>query len=82
VRTPVGEPDVAVSRGALMSDMWDENWFGSTKTLDMHVAALRRKLTAAAAAAGVAAAEIVTLRAHGFRLQTPPPPAPAPAPVL
>jgi len=73
-----GEPDVAVSRGTLMSDVWDENWFGSTKTLDMHVAALRRKLTAAAAAAGVAAPEIVTLRAHGFRLQTPPPPAPAP----
>ena len=67
-----GEPDVAVSRGTLMSDVWDENWFGSTKTLAMHVAALRRKLTAA----GVAAPEIVTLRAHGFRLQTPPPPAP------
>ena len=27
-----------------MSDVWDEHWFGSTKTLDVHVAALRRKL--------------------------------------
>ena len=27
-----------------MSDVWDENWFGSTKTLDVHVGFLRRKL--------------------------------------
>lgn len=33
-----------VTREDLMSDVWDENWFGSTKTLDVHMAALRRKL--------------------------------------
>jgi two-component system, OmpR family, response regulator RegX3 len=33
-----------VTREALMSDVWDENWFGSTKTLDVHVGWLRRKL--------------------------------------
>ena len=33
-----------VSRETLMSDVWDENWFGSTKTLDVHIASLRRKL--------------------------------------
>ena len=33
-----------MTREELMSDVWDENWFGSTKTLDVHVAALRRKL--------------------------------------
>lgn len=33
-----------VSRETLMSDVWDENWFGSTKTLDVHIAGLRRKL--------------------------------------
>ena len=27
-----------------MSDVWDLNWFGSTKTLDVHIAWLRRKL--------------------------------------
>ena len=27
-----------------MSEVWDENWFGSTKTLDVHIATLRRKL--------------------------------------
>ncbi len=33
-----------VTRETLMADVWDEHWFGSTKTLDFHVAALRRKL--------------------------------------
>jgi len=33
-----------VSRETLMSEVWDENWFGSTKTLDVHIAGLRRKL--------------------------------------
>jgi two-component system response regulator RegX3 len=33
-----------VTREDLMSDVWDENWFGSTKTLDVHMTALRRKL--------------------------------------
>jgi two-component system, OmpR family, response regulator RegX3 len=33
-----------VTREDLMSDVWDENWFGSTKTLDVHVGFLRRKL--------------------------------------
>ena len=30
-----------VSRESLMSDVWDINWFGSTKTLDVHIALLR-----------------------------------------
>ncbi|HEX2085629.1 MAG TPA: response regulator transcription factor [Solirubrobacteraceae bacterium] len=33
-----------VKREDLMSRVWDENWFGSTKTLDVHVGWLRRKL--------------------------------------
>ena len=33
-----------VTREDLMSRVWDVNWFGSTKTLDVHVGALRRKL--------------------------------------
>jgi DNA-binding response OmpR family regulator len=33
-----------VTREELMSRVWDENWFGSTKTLDVHVGWLRRKL--------------------------------------
>jgi DNA-binding response OmpR family regulator len=33
-----------VTRESLMSDVWDINWFGSTKTLDVHIGWLRRKL--------------------------------------
>ena len=32
------------SREQLIHDVWDENWWGSTKTLDVHVASLRKKL--------------------------------------
>ena len=43
-----------------MSDVWDEHWSGSTKTLDVHIAALRRKLGPEPA--------IATVRGHGYRL--------------
>jgi DNA-binding response OmpR family regulator len=52
-----------VPRERIMAEVWDENWFGSTKTLDMHVSWLRRKL-------GDDAADprrIVTVRGVGLR---------------
>jgi DNA-binding response OmpR family regulator len=33
-----------VSRERLIEEVWDTNWFGSTKTLDVHVSGIRRKL--------------------------------------
>jgi two-component system, OmpR family, response regulator RegX3 len=33
-----------ISRERLIDEVWDTNWFGSTKTLDVHVSSLRRKL--------------------------------------
>jgi DNA-binding response OmpR family regulator len=65
------EPGVAISRTALMSDVWGQGWFGQTKTLDVHVAALRRKLAQAARDGNGSAElpEIVTLRGHGFRFE-------------
>ena len=33
-----------VTREQLIEDVWDMNWFGSTKTLDVHVSSLRKKL--------------------------------------
>lgn len=33
-----------VTRDELMTRVWDAQWYGSTKTLDVHVSALRRKL--------------------------------------
>jgi DNA-binding response OmpR family regulator len=64
------QPDVAHSREQLMSDVWDENWFGSTKTLDVHVAALRRKIEQGAGP-GHHTPRIVTVRGHGYRLELP-----------
>jgi DNA-binding response OmpR family regulator len=62
-------PEVAISRETLMEQVWDENWFGPTKTLDVHVAALRRKLAGMASLGSVP--RITTLRGHGYRLEVP-----------
>jgi len=62
------EPGAAVSRATLMSEVWDEHWFGSTKTLDVHVAAVRRKLGVVRAAIDADVPEIATVRRHGYRL--------------
>lgn len=66
----VAAAGAAVSRETLMADVWDENWFGSTKTLDVHVAALRRRL-AGGAPLGSTPPVITTLRGHGYRLERP-----------
>jgi two-component system, OmpR family, response regulator RegX3 len=33
-----------VTRDRLLEEVWDMNWFGSTKTLDVHVSAVRKKI--------------------------------------
>jgi DNA-binding response OmpR family regulator len=40
----VSEAGHVVRRERIMAEVWDENWMGSTKTLDVHVSSLRRKL--------------------------------------
>jgi len=57
---------MVVGREDLMNDVWDVNWFGSTKTLDVHIAALRRKLGEDAWEARL----IHTVRGVGFRFAT------------
>jgi DNA-binding response OmpR family regulator len=66
-------PGVAVTREDLMAQVWDENWFGSTKTLDVTMAALRRRLTEAPTVApgSLGLPKITTLRGHGYRLDPP-----------
>lgn len=64
----------AVSRETLMAEVWDENWFGSTKTLDVTMAGLRRRLTDVMVRPnGVSPPyrmpRITTLRGHGYRLE-------------
>ena len=56
-----------VTREDLMARVWDENWFGSTKTLDVHVGWLRRKLGDDPAAPRL----IHTVRGVGFRFMAP-----------
>ena len=56
-----------VKREDLMERVWDENWFGSTKTLDTHVGWLRRKLGDDTAAPRY----LHTVRGVGFRFSAP-----------
>jgi len=58
------EAGAAFTRERIMAEVWDANWFGSTKTLDMHVSALRRKV--ADDQGGVA---LTTLRGVGYRYE-------------
>ena len=58
------EAGKVLTRERIIDVVWDEHWFGSTKTLDVHIVSLRRKL----AGAGATAARITTLRGVGYRL--------------
>ena len=40
----MSEAGAVISRERLIDEVWDTNWFGSTKTLDVHVSSPRRKL--------------------------------------
>ena len=62
----VSEAGTVVSRDRIMQEVWDTNWFGSTKTLDMHVSWLRRKLGDDANAPRY----VTTVRGVGFRFDT------------
>ena len=40
----MSEAGSVITRERLIDEVWDVNWFGSTKTLDVHVSGLRKKL--------------------------------------
>jgi two-component system response regulator RegX3 len=44
LRMLMEEAGKVVRRTELMDEVWDPNWYGSTKTLDVHVSSLRKKL--------------------------------------
>jgi two-component system response regulator RegX3 len=56
-----------ITREQLIEDVWDMNWFGSTKTLDVHVSSLRKKLGDSPEAPRF----IHTVRGVGFRFSAP-----------
>jgi DNA-binding response OmpR family regulator len=61
-----GDAGRAVTRDRIMREVWDEHWYGPTKTLDMHISWLRKKLGDDPAAPRL----ITTLRGVGFRFET------------
>jgi len=65
LRVLVREQGKVVSREQLLREIWDTVWFGSTKTLDMHISVLRRKLGDDAAKPRY----IATVRGVGFRFE-------------
>lgn len=55
-----------MSREQIMKEIWRGEWFGGSKTLDMHVSGLHRKL----AEAGVGREPTIgTVRGVGFRME-------------
>jgi DNA-binding response OmpR family regulator len=61
----VAEAGKVVTREQIMRQVWDSKWWGSTKTLDMHVSWLRRKLGDDAHSPQY----ITTVRGVGFRFE-------------
>ena len=57
------DPGAVVTRTTLIEQVWDEHWYGPTKTLDVHVAQLRQKLGNPL--------WIETIRSVGYRLNDP-----------
>jgi DNA-binding response OmpR family regulator len=60
-----GDPGRVFSRQEILELVWDAHWYGPTKVLDVHVAALRRKLGDPAL--------VETVYGRGFRLGDPGP---------
>jgi DNA-binding response OmpR family regulator len=58
---------VVLTRDRLMDEVWGADWFGSSKTLDVHIASLRRRLAEDAAGPRY----IHTVRGVGFRFASP-----------
>ena len=56
-------PGAVVSKQQILEQVWQTTWYGSAKTIDVHVAALRRKLGDPA--------WIETVRGVGLRLRVP-----------
>ncbi len=57
------DPGAVFARQDILEAVWDTHWYGPTKTLDVHIAALRKKLGDPG--------WIATVRGVGFRLHEP-----------
>ncbi len=61
----MSRPGVTFTREQIMNQVWDENWWGSTRTLDTHMSTLRRKIGDDTDPPSL----VVTVRGVGFRFQ-------------
>lgn len=57
------DPGAAVDRTSILEEVWGTRWYGPTKTIDVHISSLRRKLGDPG--------WIETVRGVGFRLRSP-----------
>jgi DNA-binding response OmpR family regulator len=57
------DPGAVRTRTEILEHVWDEHWYGPTKTVDAHVASIRKKLGAHG--------WIDAVRGVGFRLESP-----------
>ena len=57
------DPGAVYRRQDILHDVWDTNWYGTSKTLDAHIAAIRKKLGSAT--------WIESVRGVGFRFGGP-----------
>jgi DNA-binding response OmpR family regulator len=55
------QPGIVRTREDIIDQVWDPHWFGPTKTLDVHIAALRKKLALPDV--------ITTIRGVGYRFE-------------
>jgi len=55
------DPGAVVRRDDIIAEVWDEHWWGPTKTLDVHISSLRRKIGDPDC--------IVVVRGVGYRLE-------------
>jgi DNA-binding response OmpR family regulator len=56
------DPGTVVTRQQLLEEVWDPHWYGPTRTIDVHVASIRKKLGDPS--------WVETVRGVGFRLGT------------
>lgn len=61
-------PGLALGRQQILDGVWGYDWFGDSRTVDVHIAQVRKKLAGAAT--------ISTVRGIGYRFEPEPPPRP------
>ncbi|MGB8647979.1 MAG: response regulator transcription factor [Anaerolineae bacterium] len=68
LRLLMEHPDEIVSRETIMHEIWDTDYLGDTRTLDVHIRWLREKIEEDASRP----VRLVTVRGEGYRLESKP----------